>query len=60
MALEPFRGRLQVYIAGHIPPVVSSVGLNQLWDLKFSLRYWNLVATWGDDHDIDIFVKHIV
>eukprot|EP00434_Breviolum_minutum_P000341 symbB.v1.2.000286.t1/scaffold24.1/size427761/2 len=38
----------QVYIAGHIPPVVSSYSLSDLWESQFAVMYWNLLHMYQD------------
>ncbi|CAK9113780.1 unnamed protein product [Durusdinium trenchii] len=38
----------KVYIAGHIPPVASSFQPYDLWQRTFAVRYWNLLAKYGE------------
>eukprot|EP00439_Symbiodinium_sp_Y106_P038808 s702_g4.t1 len=37
----------KVYIMGHLPPVVTSLTSETLWQPKHAIRYWSMVSQYG-------------
>ncbi|CAL1160651.1 unnamed protein product [Cladocopium goreaui] len=42
------KAETKVYIAGHIPPVLSSYSSTDLWQKKFVVMYWHLMSTYRE------------